>query len=182
MKKTYLLFLCALLMLASCATKVPKDALTLSPTALADRQMQTRSFETTNFETMLSAASAVYQDLGFNLDEAEYKLGLLVGSKSRSAVNAGQVTGAIFLAILTGVATPVDKDQVIRASLVMRELEPGDSKKGKDGRSAVRITFQRMISDDHGQVTKLEGIKDSLIYQDFFDKLSQAVFLEAHEI
>jgi hypothetical protein len=50
------------------------------------------------------------------------------------------------------------------------------------GESIVRVTFQRIIYNTAGQVTKAEQIKDVKVYQKFYEKLSQAVFLEAHEI
>ncbi len=190
---------------AGCANKIPKDALQLSPTALADRQMQTRRFETANYDKMLTAASHVFQDLGFNLDETDRTLGLLVGSKKSSAVSGGQVFGSILLALFTGVAQPIDKEQTIRASLVMREIQNTitptakpvvtTTKRGKTKRgsavahrepqptqSTVRITFQRVVINDRGMITRTEQINDAKIYQEFFDKLSQAVFLEAHEL
>jgi len=197
--KKFVALLIVAFMLGGCAQKVPKDALQLSPTSLADRQMQTRRFETGNYEMMLTAASQVFQDLGFNLDETERQLGILVGSKKRSAVSGGQIAGAILLAIFTGVAQPTDKEQIIRASLVMRELDNGtpkvqvgetkSSKKSKvvaknaePAQSTVRVTFQRVVINTQGQATRAEQINDPKIYQDFFDKLSQAVFLEAHEL
>jgi hypothetical protein len=169
--------LCIILLLASffwgCVPGL-KDALQFKPETLANRQMQTRRFSTTNYQAMLNAASGVFQDLGFTLDESEYKLGILVGSKSRDATSAGQIAGAIFLGLLTGQQTHVDKDQYIRASMVMREI--------KAGSSTVRVTFQRIIRNTAGQITLQEQINESAVYQEFFDKLSQAVFLEAHEL
>ena len=202
MKKILNVFFVATLLLSACV-KIPKDALQLQPESLANRQLQTRRFDTTNYETMLGASAAVFQDLGFSLDETEYKLGVLVGSKRRDATNAGQVVGAVLLAIFSGVPQSYDTEQTIRASLVMREIDTGKSEpekpdinvgsKGKskepekpagreEGISTVRVTFQRVIHNNYGQVTKLEQINDPLVYQDFFDKLAQAVFLEAHEI
>ena len=60
--KKFVALLIVAFMLGGCAQKVPKDALQLSPTSLADRQMQTRRFETGNYEMMLTAASQVFQD------------------------------------------------------------------------------------------------------------------------
>ncbi len=50
------------------------------------------------------------------------------------------------------------------------------------GESTVRVTFQRVIFNTQGQVTLREQINEPELYQQFFDKLSQAVFLEAHEL
>ena len=50
------------------------------------------------------------------------------------------------------------------------------------GESVVRVTFQRIIYDTAGGVTRAEQINDPAIYRDFYEKLSKSVFLEAHEI
>ncbi len=76
-------------MLAGCEPGIPKEALELSPESVKDRQLQTRHFETRDEAKLLSASALLLQDLGFTLDESETKLGVIVGSKTRSAVNAG---------------------------------------------------------------------------------------------
>ena len=169
-----------LFLFASCATTIPKEALLLSKENLKDRQLQTRRFDTDE-KTLLSASAAVLQDLGFNINESETNLGLIACSKQREAVSAGQVAGAIFLAILTGAVTPIDKEQLIRASLITRPIHIDETDKSKC-QTAVRVTFQRIVSNTQGQITRREGINEAEIYQEFFDKLSQSVFLEAHEI
>ena len=162
--------------LAGCEPTIPKEALQLSPESLKDRQLQTRRFETRDEAKLLSASALLLQDLGFTLDESETKLGLIVGSKERSAVNAGQVIFAIIIAGLGGGAMPIDKAQKMRASLVTRPVgDSGDS-------TAVRITFQRIVWNDRGQITTAERMNDPKVYQEFFSKLSKSIFLEAHEI
>jgi len=77
---------------------------------------------------ILSAVAAVLQDLGFNLDESETKLGVVVASKDRDAVEAGQVVGAIVMAALFGAnAATFDKNRkcVPRSSPVqLKEMAP----------------------------------------------------------
>jgi len=117
--------------------------------------------------------SGLLQDMGFNLDETETNLGLITSSKMRSAENAGQIAGAILIAILGGGSTPVDKEQKMRASVITRPM--GDY-------ILVRVTFQRIVWNTNGQVTKSESLIDPAIYQEFFSKLSKAIFLEGHKI
>jgi hypothetical protein len=163
-------------LLFACQPKVPKEALTLSPQSLENRQMQTRWFDTDDENRVLSACSGVLQDLGFNLDESETDLGLIVGSKTRSAVNAGEVVGAIVVAALTGAVIPTSKDQKMRACLVTFPS-------GEEGKSTgVRVTFQRIVWNTQGQVTCRECLDNPEIYQEFFAKLSKSLFLEANEI
>ena len=162
--------------LAGCEQTIPKEALQLTEKSLDQRQTQTRRFDTADEAELLSASAAVLQDLGFNLDESETRLGLVVASKERDATEAGQVIGAILLAALTGVPMPIDKVQKIRASLVTRPFD--ESGEG----TAVRITFQRIVWNSNRQISKTEALTDPEFYQRFFEKLSKAVFLEAHEI
>ena len=173
MKRILIAILCAVF-LVGCGPKFPKEVLELSPESLQDRQLQTRRFDTTDKGTMLNAASAVMQDLGFTLEESEVPLGVLTGSKERDAKNAGQIVGSILLAALVGANVPWDATQSIRVSMVMHENTAQDS--------IIRVTFQRLIFNNHGQAWKAQQIKDADIYKEFFERLSKAVFLEAHEI
>jgi len=164
----------------SCAHKIPKEALQLSPKDLRNRQIQTRRFDTDE-KTLMTASAAVLQDLGFTIDESETDLGVIACSKTRDATRAGQVVAAILLDILAGGDTPYDKEQLIRASLVTHPIIIDKADKSKC-RTAARVTFQRIVTNTHGQVTRRECIIEPEIYQEFFDKLSQSLFLEAHEI
>ena len=161
--------------LVACQQTVPKEALQLSPDSLERRQTQTRVFETGDEAQILSASAALLQDLGFTLDESEVDLGVLVASKDRDATEAGQVVGAVAMAILFGAYVPVDDHQKIRAALVTRRL---DDRHGY----AVRLTVQRIVWSTDGKVSKTEPLDDPLMYQEFFDKLSKSVFLEAQEL
>ncbi len=162
------------LILSSCNQTIPKEALQLTHESFELRHLQTRSFETPNEKKLLTAGAGVLQDLGFNIDESETGLGVIVGSKDRDATEAGQVAAMILVAALGGGAMPIDRNQKIRASLVTYPAGKGQTK--------LRVTFQRIVWNTQGQVSKTQSIKDPAIYQEFFEKLSKSVFLEAHEI
>jgi len=164
-----------------CHNKVPPEALKLSEQSLKFRQLQTRHFDACE-QTVLSASAAVLQDLGYNIDEAATDLGVIVSSKKRDATHGGQVVGAILVALFTGSVTPVDDTQLIRASLVTNPLKVDENVEELQFRTAVRVTFQRIVTNTQGQISRREGIVVEEIYQEFFDKLSQSLFLEAHEI
>jgi hypothetical protein len=168
------------LLFAGCVQTIPEQALQLPKESLEHRQLQTRRFHTDE-KTLLSASAAVLQDLGFNINESETDLGVIVASKQRDATSPSQVVGAVVVALMTGAVMPIDKEQLIRASLVTRPIHIDDTDKSMC-RTAVRITFQRIVSNTQGQITRREGIHEAEIYQGFFDKLSQSLFLEAHEI
>lgn len=165
----------SILILGGC-NYIPKDALKLPPTSLEDRKLQSRLFSTLDHQRVLSASAGVLQDLGYALDLSNAGLGILTASKDLDATNAGQIAGAIVLAVLGGVATPVDRNQKVRVCVVVNEsLE-------SKGSSTVRITINRVIWNTMGQITRAEAIKDPELYQAFFDKLSKSTFLEAHQI
>jgi len=162
--------------LTGCASNtIPPDALLMKEPATEIRQRQARRYATTDEKQVIIAASQLLQDLGFNVENSAKDLGLLVVSKDRSAVDGGQVAGQIVVAVLFGVRVPVDKEQKIRASVV---TWPSADRKAID----VRVTFQRLVWDDRGQLSKLERLDDPEMYQDFYIKLSKALFLEAQEV
>jgi len=162
------------LLLAGCASKIPKEALELRPDSLELRGLQTRVFETTDEKSLLTAGAGVLQDLGFGIDESETELGVIVGSKERSARDTGQIIGALAVTAIFRVHVATDKDQRIRASLV--------TSPHTEDKTALRVTFQRVIWNSDGKVSKTESVEDPEIYQEFFEKLSKAVFLEAQAI
>ena len=179
MKKTACLV--AIFFLAGCQT-MPVDVLKLGPDVLAKRQLQTRQFDTKDEEKILSACAGVLQDLGFTVDETEAKLGLIVGSKDRDAVDSGQVAFALTMDVLAALAgsysnnySQVDSVQKIRASVVCAQSQDG-------AKTVVRVIFQRIVWNKAGNVSKLQNITDASLYQGFFEQLSKSVFLEGQNL
>ena len=165
--------LCMALVLCGCVQTIPKDALQLSPESLALKQLQTRGFNTRTEKKIIVSGASVLQDLGYTIDESETKLGVVVGSKDKSAVNGGQIAASILVAALGGGVMPTDKQQKIRVSLVTHKSQ---------NKVFMRATFQRVVWNTQGNVTRSESLEAPELYQEFFERLSKAVFLEAHEI
>ena len=158
--------------------------------------MQTRQFETPNSDELLSASAAVLQDLGFQVTESHRNVGFLRAAKERSAREYGQEIRRDIVAFLTlmigalgGTNTmylaPVDLHQQINASLIAQPIHDDDK------HQKVRIVFYRLVWKGAGSSgnqsippgqQKMEMIRDAEIYQQFFARLSKAVFLEAHKI
>jgi hypothetical protein len=166
--------LVAMGLMAGCAPTVPPEVLQLPPTFLQDRQIQTRRFATSDEEKIQRASAQVLQDLGFQIDESETRLGVIVASKTRDARDGDQIAGAMLAAWVLHVHVPTDRLQRIRASLVTRPA--GNTE------VAVRITFQRLVWDSDNELSTVEGVNDPAIYQEFFDRLSQSAFLTAQGI
>ena len=170
--------------LAGCMTPTePSELFQLTPESAKNRAMQTRLFETNDQTELLSASAAVLQDLGFQVEESVQDVGFLRATKERSARQYGQDIGRflIFVLSLGHVILPVDLHQKIAAVLVERPINPDAT------RHEVRILFYRVVWKGEGQADrqylppgeqKMEMLRDPVLYQQFFAKLSKAVFLE----
>jgi hypothetical protein len=160
--------------LAACAASVPIGVLQVSQEDLARRQAETRRFDAIEEAELLRASAGVLQDLGFTIEDTEPELGILVGSEERSALRAGQILMAVLIAALTGVEVPIERDQIVRASVVTRPVPD------RLGSVSVRMTLQRVVRDEYERELKLEPLQDPEMHQLFFEKLSNSIFLEAH--
>lgn len=187
--------LAVLMLLGGCVQRSqPAEFFQLSPESTAHLAMQTRMFETSDEWELLSASAAVLQDLGFQVEESVKEVGFLRAAKERSAREYGQDIARATIWVLTSplifagglpVMIPVDLHQKIAATSVVRPLNPERS------RHEVRIIFYRVVWMGDGMGgrdsvppghQRMEMIRDPVIYQEFFAKLSKAVFLEAHKI
>jgi len=166
--------LCALVIGGCEPSFVQPEDLRLTQETLAKRQAQTRVFDTDDEGGVLAASAAALRDIGFLIDESELQLGLIVGSKERSAINPAQVAVMIAVAILAGDSRAAvgDERQTMRASLVTTPVREG---KG----IAVRVTFQRIVFTNQGGVSKRQALGSDEIYQEFFATLSKALYLGA---
>lgn len=177
-----LITILSLFSFAGCTTTYPKDFLKTSESSLQARQLQIRKFDTADEKQVISASGGVLQDLGFTLDDSETQLGLVVASKDRDATDAGQVafaTVSVLLSALGGSSSNafdyIDKAQKIRVSVVSKIAEDNNS-------TVVRVTFQRIVWNNRGDVSRMETLSDPDLYQGFFERLSKAIFLEANKI
>ncbi len=172
----------AAVLLVACQT-LPDDAFRLTESALELREIQSRTYEDVTEVEILSASSAVLQDLGYAIDEVEKELGVLSASKRASARDDLEIVGKIALDIADCLLTFMlgcendayqsAKDvQDIRMTLVVMP----DLAKSRAHR--VRLTMQRLVWMKNGELDEQETIVDAAVYQAFFDKLSKSVFLE----
>ena len=87
--KNYWLLISLGAFLVACQNNTFKEALTLSPDCLSDRQLQTRIFENIDEKKLLTASAAVLQDLGYTIDETEVRCGVIVCSRDRDVTETG---------------------------------------------------------------------------------------------
>jgi len=154
----------------------------MTPDTLERRHLQTRRFDGIEEKKILAASAGVLQDLGFNIDESETKLGLIAASKNRSAVSGGQIAvrcpgGGVDGH--RGRQSTRHKD-----SRFPRHASSGD--RNVNGRDLKLVCASDLFSGWFGntdnQVTRIEAIDEPAIYQEFFEKLSKSAFLEAQQI
>lgn len=171
-----IIILIALASTVACQSSPPQKSFQLSESALQVRQLQTRRFDDVDEGTLLAACAGVLQDLGFNLDESETELGVVVASKRRDVQNWGTATMSNLLEVFMGIEIAIDKEQRIRASLVTWP-DPDNERV-----YFVRVTLQRVVWNTENEVSRREALNDPQLYQRFFDRLSKSVFLEAHSL
>ncbi len=167
------------LLLAGCVA-IPPDIFVATPQLLQQRQLETRRYDGITEADLITAGANVLQDLGFNLENSETKLGVITASKERDATHGGEIAAAIVFAVLTGAVMPTSRDQTIRVALVIRPVTDSNGNAMTD-KYFVRATFQRLVRRTDNSVFG-ETLSDPQLYQDFFEKVSKSVFLEAQKI
>ena len=152
------------------------DVLKLTADSMALRQMQTRKYSTRDDTKVIQAVVGLLQDDGFTIQELEADLGVVLGSKNREAIEAGQVAAAVLVGVVFGVAIPIDKYQLMSASIVISEA-PSDSNS-----TIVRVTFSRLVWNTDNDLSKAERLEEPEMYQLFFSKLSKSLFLTENQL
>lgn len=170
---------CVALLIAGCVS-VPPDTFVVTTQLLKQRNIETRRYDGISETDLIMASANVLQDLGFNLENSETKLGVLTASKQRDATDGREIAAAVLVAALSGVAMPMSKDQTIRVALVVRSVLDSNGKLMADNHF-VRVTFQRLVRKTDNSVHG-ETLTDPELYQDFYERVSKSVFLEAQKI
>ncbi|HSG91050.1 MAG TPA: hypothetical protein VLA56_17665 [Pseudomonadales bacterium] len=159
----------------------------LDPTDAADLAEQTRIYPTTDRDAVLSASAAALQDMGFGVTGGERAFGVLVASKTADVEGAGVghalaegalVATTLMLSLLVGedlvTDLPEQVSQEIHVSLLVSAARGGAA-------TAVRISLDRDMHYDHGYSIP-DHTELPLVYADFFEHLSRAVYLEGERL
>ena len=180
------LWLLATGLLCGCATtKIPEDALRLPESTLDVRSIQTRTFAAPSEITILAATIALLQDMEYNIDRIEKPLGVITASKVSDADSEAEKTRLFMLDLLCvigsmggsscgALSTAQDEQHITLTMVVLPSLARSDE-------YVTRITVQRVIFDKEDRIKVLERIDDAETYQQIFDNLSKALFIQVNE-
>lgn len=169
--------------LSGCAATIPEDALRLPESTLDIRSIQTRTFAAPSENEILAATIAALQDMEYNIDRIEKPLGVITASKVSDADSAVETTGLILLDVLCAISggggcdaskSARDEQHITLTMVVLPSL-------AREGEYVTRITIQRVIFDKAERIKVLERIDDAAIYQQIFDNLSKAIFIQVSD-
>lgn len=176
--------LLAVVLLSGCATtRIPEDALRLPESTLEVRAIQTRTFSAPSENAILAATIATLQDMEYNIDRIEKPLGVITASKVTDADSASQKTGLFILDLLCVLSMAGGCDSMSKANdeqhititmVVLPSLARSDE-------FVTRITIQGVLYDKAARILLLERIDDAATYQQIFDNLGKAIYIQVSE-
>jgi hypothetical protein len=141
---------------------------------LERRNLETRFFNTGKEKDVLIASAQVLQDMGYTIKESEVSVGLITAEKDRQAISTGAKVAINVLAAIGGTPARYEDIQRFYVTLVTSKSDKNKVK--------VRVLFTRKSWDNNGYLFAVERIDDPKVYREFFDKLSQSIFLIAQGI
>ena len=169
LKRILLVLVLVCLALPCFARKSTQEEVITPLTQLEKRQFQTRTYNTTDKQTVMKALLNVYQDEGFMVYNANPLLGFIYGSKDfdtsdpdidiskEFGLSKGRLNiNGVKVATLETSANITEYGQTIR----------------------VRVNFKRKLLNIYGNAQFIEDVNDETFYQDFFEKLETAIILQ----
>lgn len=158
-------------------------------TQLQVREYQTRTFDTPDTKLVMKAMLNVLQDDGYVVKNAVVELGLITASKeldlapgrggSSGSDIFGGLGGTVIFGGRGGVIVGPQSAPAYRKTEV-REFTGNVSEFGQQ--TKVRVSLQRKVLDNRGQVVEVEPIDDMEFYQDFFSRMDKGLFLQKEQL
>lgn len=163
-------------MLLGCGPSIRPAEIKTEQTQLQIREYQTRTFEANHMKIIMKASLNVLQDEGFTIDTANNDLGLLKGTKRETHVVEGG-TPLNMLPVVGWFTEPYYKYDVPRTL----EGTVNISEVRKNG-FKVRVSFIENSMNLESKSMRNKTVENEKIYQDFFNKLDKAVFLQKENL
>ena len=175
-----LLLLAAVVFAAGCTTG-PKPA----KTQLEVREFQTRTFDTADHKLVMKAMLNVLQDDGYVVKNAVVDLGLITAEKEIDVAPGRSGSGGVFggTVIFGGGPGGVvfgPQSQPAYKKTEVRDFTGNVSEFGNQ--TKVRVSFQRKVLDNRGDVVEVEPMEDPAFYQDFFSRMDKSMFLQKEQL
>jgi hypothetical protein len=153
------------------------------------RQFQTRTFDTDDEKLVMKAMLNVLQDDGYVVRNAVVELGLITAMKESdlSPGRSGDQGGGGFdlfggTVVLGGggnVILGTQGEQRYRKTEVV-DFTGNVSEFG--AQTKVRVSFQRKVLDNRGEVVAVKPVEDAEFYQDFFSRMDKGLFLQKEQL
>ena len=140
-------------------------------TPLEIREMQTRQFHTRDERLVMKAVLNVLQDEGFVVKNAVTDLGLITAVKEIDRAQNGN--DIFFNSLFMGPDARWEKVETLEATANVSVLGP---------ETKVRVSFQRKVIDNHGNVVNVEELDDPEFYQRFLNDVDHGVFIQQQGI
>jgi hypothetical protein len=154
------------------------------------RQFQTRDFDTTDAKLVMKAMLNVLQDDGYVVKNAVIDLGLITAMKEIDLApgRSGSGGGGLFdilgggTVILGGTGNVVVGTQGEARYRKTEVLDFTGNVSEFGAQTKVRISFQRKVLDNRGEVVEVKPIDDQDFYQEFFSRMDKSVFLQREDL
>lgn len=167
---------------AGCAPVAPTPK-----TPLEIREYQTRTFDTADQALVMKAMFNVLQDDGFVVKNAVVDLGFITAVREVDLApgRSGSATGGVFGGgIILGGPGPggiiVGPPPAGFPKIEVLDFTGNVSAFGKQTR--VRVSFQRKVLDNDGNVVSVQAVDDLATYQDFFSRMDKSLFLQRENL
>lgn len=157
-------------------------------TQLEIREYQTRLFDTADQALVLKAMFNVLQDDGYVVKNAVVELGLITAVREidlapgRSGASDGGIFGGGVIIGGTGpggiIIGPPPPSGFPKTEVL--DFTGNVSPAGTQTR--VRVSFQRKVLDNDGDVVTVEPVGDLTVYQEFFSRMDKSLFLQKENL
>lgn len=181
-----LLLLAAAALAASCAGTVAP-----TKTQLEVRQFETRTFDTPDTKLVMKAMLNALQDDGYVVKNAVVDLGLITAQKEidlapgRSGAGGGELFGGVGGTVIFGgrggfVIGPGPQSAPRYPKTEVRDFTGNISEFGRE--TKVRVSFQRKVLDNRGEVVDVQPMDDPTFYQEFFSRMDKSLYLQKEQL
>lgn len=156
----------------------------LPQTQLQTREYQTREFDTNDVKLLMKAMLNVLQDDGFVVKNAVTDLGFLTATKEvqltgTSATRTDQYWTDVFESVFRSSNSRSNtRDRQEQRFNKFKQIEVSVNITEMGRRSKVRANFQARVLDNVGSPVEVYVIQDPKFYQDFFSKVDKGIFIQ----